>query len=158
MKEKIKNWTKRFWAGFQYFRKRYFGLRLIILLLLLFYFAPFPDLTTGLVNIATDGIFIGGVRTILLARGYRQLEIKTLEKRIVEDYDQDKNGNLDEYEQQNFQQATGFSILIRGSSPRIKANGREIIELAKIAGYKSDSYKELSLECLRKVRLEERAL
>ena len=155
---KKKDIWARFKKSIQYFRKRYFGLRLIILLLLLFLVAPFPEIIPRLVGFTIDFIFVGGVRTVSLARGYRQLEISKLERRILQDFDQDKSGRLDDYEQNNFQQATGFSLFKTGSSPRIEANDREIVELAKKSGYKTESYKQISFDCLRRAKKEEKEL
>ncbi len=133
---------KKFWKGFQYFRHRYFGLRLIILLCILFTF--FPDrIIVKLVNIACDALFMANP-TIDLACGYRTMEIAGLERKILNHFDTNKD------------KKTGLTLYGPKGNLRLKASEEEVVKVAIILGYETRSYQEISHQTLNRAKREEK--
>jgi hypothetical protein len=151
---------KNFWEKFNFFRKRFFHLRLIILSILLIYFLPefiHPALPK-LVNIAIDAMSMAGGPTVTFARDYRKIEVIELEQKILMGFDKDKNRILGYGKREKFTHDTGLLLYKRGQTFHIKATEQEIVALADKLGYGKESYKQITKECFEKAKSEQKQL
>lgn len=147
------------WNKFQFFRKRFFILRLTILLIILVYFSFGSGVLTSLLivrltNMAIDAIFMAGVPTVCFARGYRAVELSKIEKKILADFGENKNGFIKLSERKRFSRMTGFSLFQRGRRFHIQATGNAIVDLAGKMGYEKRDYRQISLECFKRAKNE----
>ena len=148
------------WKKFNFFRKRFFHLRLIILFILLIYFLASSSFRVlfNLVNIAIDAIYMAGIPTVTFARDYRKIEVIELEQKILMGFDKDKNKILGHGERDKFTHDTGLLLYERGQTFHIKATEQEIVALADKQGYEKRSYKQITKECFEKARNEQKQL
>jgi len=148
---------KNFWKKFNFFRKRYFHLRLIILfILLIYFFALSADrVIYKLVNIAIDAISMAGNPIVTFARDYRKIEVIELEKKILMSFDKDKNKIFGYGERKKFTHDTDLLLYKRGRTFHIKATEKEIVDFADKLGYEKRSYKQITKECFEKAKNEQ---
>ena len=146
------------WQRFLLFRKKYFKIRFLLLMIVFIYvFYPSHHII-NLVNIAIDSFFFSNISVVDFSRKYRKLEVLKIERKILKTFDKNGDKTLSKKEREYFTQETGLNFYLSGSIYHINASDREIVELGKKMGYEKRNYKEISRECFEKAKKEEKEI